>query len=105
VELSAIRATAAPVGSFSLLAVFVYVADEYPAIYAGAWTLEASVMGLYGVVIVVVGVYPRCVHKSSLWTGLRGATNTCGAIPLSDALILAVFVSVFNLFCCFLVPV
>jgi hypothetical protein len=34
VGLSAIRAAAARVGGFSLLAVFVYVADEHPAAYA-----------------------------------------------------------------------
>ena len=61
--LSAIRATAATVGGFPLLAVFVYVADEHPAANAGAWTLEAGVVGLYGVVIVVEGVYPWCVHS------------------------------------------
>jgi hypothetical protein len=33
------RATAAQVRGFSLLAVLVYVADEYPAAYAGAGTL------------------------------------------------------------------
>jgi len=33
--LSILRAAAAPIGSFSLLAVIVYVADEYPAAYAG----------------------------------------------------------------------
>jgi hypothetical protein len=32
--LSAFRAAAAPVGGFSLLAVLVYVADEYPAAHA-----------------------------------------------------------------------
>src|SRR5215213_4964281 len=37
--LSATRAAAARVGGFSLLAVLVYVADEYPAIYARAGTL------------------------------------------------------------------
>jgi hypothetical protein len=61
--LSAICATTAPVGSFPLLAVLVFVADEYPALKTRAGTLQASVVGLYGVVIVVVGVYPRCVHS------------------------------------------
>ena len=40
------RATAAGVGDFSLLAVLVYVADEYPACEAGAGTLKASVVRL-----------------------------------------------------------
>ena len=44
------RATTAGVRGFSLLAVLVYVADEYPTFYTGAWTLQASVVGLYGVV-------------------------------------------------------
>jgi hypothetical protein len=35
VELPAIRAAAAPVGGFPLLAVLVYVADEHPAFEAG----------------------------------------------------------------------
>jgi hypothetical protein len=34
VGLSAIRAAAAPVGGFPLLALLVYVANEYPTIYA-----------------------------------------------------------------------
>ncbi len=61
--LSAIRAAATAVGGFPLLALLVYIADEHPAIYAGAWTLEASVVSLYSVVIVVVGVYPSRVHS------------------------------------------
>ena len=56
--LSASCAAAAPVGGFSLIVVLVYVADEHPAIYAGAGTLETGVVGLYGVVVVVVAVYP-----------------------------------------------
>jgi hypothetical protein len=47
----AIRATAASVGDFSLLAILVHVADEYPAFEAGAGTLQTSVVGLYGVVV------------------------------------------------------
>jgi hypothetical protein len=62
-ELSAIRATTAGVGGFPLLAVLVYVADEYPTFDAGARTLEAGVVSLDGVVIVVVGVYPSRVHS------------------------------------------
>ena len=53
VGLSAIRAAAAPVGSFSLLAVLVYVADEHPAFEAGTRTLKAGVMGFYGVVVIL----------------------------------------------------
>jgi hypothetical protein len=41
--LSAIGATAAPVGGYSLLTVLVYVADEHPAIYAGVGALAALV--------------------------------------------------------------
>jgi hypothetical protein len=53
--LSAIRAAAAWVGGFPLLAVFVYVADEHPAVYAGAETLQASVVSFYGVVVILSG--------------------------------------------------
>ena len=53
--LSAIRAAAAGVGGFSLLAVLVYVADEHPALVAGAETLKASVVGFYNVVVTVSG--------------------------------------------------
>ena len=63
VGLSDIRAAATAVGGFPLLVVLVYVADEYPASYATARTLEAGVVSLYGVVIMVVGVYPSCVHS------------------------------------------
>ena len=56
-ELSAIRAAAAGIGRFSLLAVLVYVADEHPAAYArvGAQTLEAGVVRLYRVVVILSG--------------------------------------------------
>ena len=40
VELLVIRAATAGIGGFSLLAVLVYVADEYPSIYAGAGNLR-----------------------------------------------------------------
>jgi hypothetical protein len=36
-----------------LLAVFVNVADEHPALYAGVGALEAGVMRLYGVVVIL----------------------------------------------------
>src|SRR5829696_2178477 len=49
----ALRATTAGVGGFPLLAGLVYVADEYPAVYAGTGTLEASVVRLYGIVVIV----------------------------------------------------
>jgi hypothetical protein len=55
--------TATAVRGLPLLAVFVYVADEYPSAIAGTGALQAGVVGLYGVVILVVGVYPRCVHS------------------------------------------
>jgi len=45
-------ATTAGVGGFPLLAVLVYVADEYPTFYAGTRTLQASVVRLYGVVVI-----------------------------------------------------
>ena len=50
VELLVIRAATAGIGGFSLLAVLVYVANEHPAIYAGAETLKACVVSLYGAV-------------------------------------------------------
>jgi hypothetical protein len=89
VELSAIRAPAATVGGFSLLAVLVYVADEDPAFEAsvGAQALQASVVRLYGVVVIVIRwVRVGCarlfgVHSSVptfLWAGLRGAPTPAG---------------------------
>jgi len=51
--LSAIRATAATVGGFPLLAVLIYVADEHPPVYAGTRTLQAGVVGLYSVVLLL----------------------------------------------------
>jgi hypothetical protein len=49
-------AAAARVGSFPLLAVLIYVADEHPAIYARAGTqaLEAGIVRLY-VVLMIAG--------------------------------------------------
>jgi hypothetical protein len=44
----------APKGRFPLLAVLVYIADEYPAVYARveAQALETGVVSLYGVVLI-----------------------------------------------------
>jgi hypothetical protein len=87
--LSAIRATTADVGGFSLLAVLVYVADENPPVYAGTQTLQASVVCLYGVVVIVsgwvrVGCARLCgVHSSVptfLWAGLRGVLPPAGPL-------------------------
>jgi hypothetical protein len=63
-------------------------AKEHPAVHAGAQTLQAGVVRLYRVVIVVVGVYPRCVHKSSLWAGSRGAATPAGPFRYLTASIL-----------------
>jgi hypothetical protein len=83
VGLSASHATTAGVGGFSLVAVLVCVADEHPAIYAGTRTLEAGVVGLYGVVAMLSGwVRGRLliVHSSLLylWAGLRGVPPPAG---------------------------
>src|SRR5215210_2696512 len=74
--LSAIRATAAPIGGFPLLAVLVHVADEYPAVYAGVGAL---------VLVVILGRWVRgcarlCgVHRvHSLWSGSREAATSSG---------------------------
>ena len=77
--LYAIRAAAAGVGGFPLLAKLVYVADEYPTLKTRAGTLKASVVRLYGVVV-VVEMYPIGVHSYSsfLWAGLRGAPTPAG---------------------------
>jgi DNA-binding XRE family transcriptional regulator len=49
----AVRAAAAEVGRFPLLAVLVYVADEHPAIEAGAGPFQGGVVHLYGVVVIL----------------------------------------------------
>jgi len=69
VGLSAFRATAASEGDFSLLAMLVYVADEYPTLKTRAGTLQAGVVSLYGVVVILsrwvrVGCARLCgVHR------------------------------------------
>src|SRR5215204_563068 len=103
----AIRAAPTRVGGFPLLAVLVYIADEHPAIYAGTRTLQASVVRLYGVVVILsrwvrVGCARLCgVHSEPPSSVGRapGCYRTCGAIPLSDVLtisFLTVFVYSFN---------
>jgi hypothetical protein len=91
----------AGVGGFPLLAVLVYVADEHPAFEATAATLQASVVRLYGVVLILgrwvrVGCARLCgVHSSYLSVGRApGCYRTCGAIPLSVVNIL-LYVSTF----------
>src|SRR5918993_5652361 len=78
----AIRAAVASVGGFPLLAVLVYVAYEHPAIYAGAGTLQASVVSFY-CVVVILGEWVRmgCArllygHEDApSWSGSRGTPN------------------------------
>ena len=83
-----IRASAAPVGRFPLLAVLLYVADEHPTTVAGARPLQASVVRLYGVVIVVMGCTYLCPQSLIPSVGRApGCAYTCGAVSLSDALI------------------
>ena len=63
----ATRATTARVGGFPLLTVLVYVADEYPAVHAGVGTLQASVVRLYGVVVILGGwVCVGCARLSGV---------------------------------------
>jgi hypothetical protein len=60
-------ATATPVGGLSLLAVLIHVADKHPAAYAGVGALQASVVRLYGVVVIVSGwVSAGCARLSGV---------------------------------------
>src|SRR5215203_4885209 len=89
------RATTAWVGGYSLLAVFVYVADEHPTTHAGvgAKALQAGVVRLYSVVVIVSGwVRLGCarlcgVHseRPSSVGRAPGCSYTCGAISFSLA--------------------
>jgi hypothetical protein len=82
--LSAIRAAATAVGGFPLFAVLVLIADEHPTIYACAGTLEAGVVGLYGVVVLLGrwgrGCASRLTHvnTSSVLAGSRGVPPPAG---------------------------
>jgi hypothetical protein len=88
VGLSAIRAAVASVGDNSLLAIVVYVANEYPTVSAGvgAQALKAGVVRLHSVVVILSGwVRVGCarlfgVHSGvlSLWAGLRGVSPPAG---------------------------
>jgi hypothetical protein len=99
--LSAIRAAATAVGGFSLFAVLVYVADEYPAAYAGMGTqaLQTGVVRLYSVVVILGGwVRVGCARLSSVHSEppssvgqVPGCCYTRGAIPLSDTHILPIY--------------
>ena len=87
VGLSAICAAVATVGGFPLLAVLVYVADKHPAFEATAGTLKAGVVCLYGVLImvmvaiVVMGVYPICVHSPNPFCGPGSGVSLAPAGP------------------------
>ena len=58
--------------------------DVDDAIVAGVGALEAGLVRLYGVVIVVMGVYPSRVHSSLVLSVGRvpGSAYSCGAISL-----------------------
>ena len=69
-------------------------AKEHPAFEASTWTLQASVVSLYGVVMILSGWV--CVGCARLWCvhwgpfplgRVPGCCCTCGAISLSDACI------------------
>jgi hypothetical protein len=67
--------------------VLVYVANEYPTVRASVGALKASVVRLYGIVVILSGwVRVGCarlsgVHSSVptfLWAGLRGVAAPAG---------------------------
>jgi hypothetical protein len=84
VGLSAIRAATARVGGFPLLAILVYVADEYPAANACVGALEAGIVRLYGVVVILDG-WVRWVRgrliRVNLLVRLAGAGECLGHSP------------------------
>jgi hypothetical protein len=83
------RAAATAVGDFPLLAILVYVADEYPAAYTCVGAFQAGVMRLYGVVVILGGwmrwVRGRLIHVNLLYrlAGSRGVGGFCGTIFMS----------------------
>jgi len=81
--LSVIRATAAPVGRLPLLTVLVDVANEHPTLEAGARTLQAGIVSLYGVVVILVAwAWVGCARLSGVHT-LRGIPRSKAVSTLS----------------------
>ena len=80
--LSAIRAAAAPVGGFPLFALLVYVANEYPTIYArvGAPALEMNggkgiyVGGTLVSILISLALYYTGKRESAIFVGLWAPT-------------------------------
>ena len=87
--LPAIRAAAAAVGGFPLLAVIVYVADEHPAAVAraGAQTLEASVVRLYVVLIIAGWFFGESVRRCARLCGVHWGPFPLGRVPGSGRLL------------------
>jgi hypothetical protein len=79
--LSEIRAAAAGVGGFSLLAVLVYVTDEYPTTHAGvgAQALEAGVVRFYSVPVILGGWVRMGCARLSLVSPV--SNSFCGPGP------------------------